>query len=375
MQAAGELNPPETPRLRLRPLTEDDLPQLCRTLQDPVAMTAYEHAFSDAEAREWLARQLARYRRYGYGLWAVCAKETNVFVGQCGVTWQEAEEGRQVLEVGYLFERAHWHKGYAAEAARACRDWAFRQLEAPEVYSIIRDTNLPSQRVAVRNGMQPAGQIVKHYYGVEMPHVLYRITRAQWLRLQSEAPELLDVYDAQHRPTGKTVVRGAQLAPGGRFLGVSVTVMDREGRVLLTRRAPEKQPFPNTWETTGGAALAGETSAGAVSRELCEETGLAAFPREFVLLDVETRPQSFMDHYLLRRQVDVRALTFQPGETCAARMVPLEQALALAQGELLDGFPMAAPVARRLQAMAPRLRALAREKETAVHQSVPLTRL
>ena len=361
MQAAGGLTPPETPRLRLRPLTPDDAPQLCRTLQDPVAMTAYEHAFSGAEVREWLERQQARYRQYGFGLWAVCAKETGAFVGQCGVTWQDAGDRRQVLEVGYLFERVHWHRGYAAEAARACRDWAFRQLDAPEVYSIIRDTNLASRRVAMRNGMRPVGQLVKHYYGVDMPHLLYCITRAQWLRLQGAAPELWDVYDAQRRPLGKTVVRGAQLAAGERSLGVSATVLDRQGQVLLTRRAPEKHPYPNTWEITGGAVLAGESGAEAVSRELCEETGLAAFPQEFTLLDVETRPQSFMEHYLLRREVDVSALTLQPGETCAARMVPLETALAMAAGELLDGFPLAAPVARCLRDLAPRLRQLARE--------------
>lgn len=356
MQAAGGVIPPETPRLRLRLLTQEDLPRLCRTLQDPAAMTAYEHAFSDAEVREWLARQLARYRQHGFGLWAVCAKETGAFVGQCGVTWQEAGAGRQVLEVGYLFERVHWHKGYAAEAARACRDWAFRQLDAPEVYSIIRDNNLASQRVAMRNGMRPAGQLVKHYYGVDMPHILYRIDRTQWLRLQGKAPELWDVYDARHRPLGKTIVRGGRLAPGERSLGVSVTVLDRRGRVLLTRRAPDKFPFPDTWETTGGAALTGETSAEAASRELCEETGLAAFPQEFTLMDVETRPQSFMDQYLLRREVEVSALTLQPGETCAARMVPLETALAMAAGERLEGFPMAPPVARRFLALKEQLR-------------------
>ena len=57
----------ETQRLRLRPLTDDDLPALCAILQDPVAMRAYEHAFSDEEAREWLARQQRRRARDGLG--------------------------------------------------------------------------------------------------------------------------------------------------------------------------------------------------------------------------------------------------------------------------------------------------------------------
>ena len=61
----------ETPRLCLREMTWDDYPALCRMLKDPDVMYAYEHAFSDEEARAWMEKQLARYREYGFGLWAV----------------------------------------------------------------------------------------------------------------------------------------------------------------------------------------------------------------------------------------------------------------------------------------------------------------
>ena len=58
-------------------------------------------------------------------------------------------KGGEVLEVGYLFERRHWHQGYATEAAKACKQYAFDVLQADEVCSIIRDTNIPSQQVAL----------------------------------------------------------------------------------------------------------------------------------------------------------------------------------------------------------------------------------
>ena len=61
----------ETDRLLLRELTPDDLPALRRLLQDDQAMVAYEGAFSDAEVQDWLDRQLARYQRWRFGLWAV----------------------------------------------------------------------------------------------------------------------------------------------------------------------------------------------------------------------------------------------------------------------------------------------------------------
>ena len=169
----------ETERLYLRALCQDDLRALCAILQDPEVMYAYEHAFSDQEAQAWLDNQLRRYRRDGFGLWAVICKETGELIGQCGLTWQDWN-GRQVLEVGYLFRRTAWGQGYAIEAARACRDYAFEALGASEVFSIIRDSNLPSRRVAERNGMAAVGRQVKHYYGMDMPHLVYRIGREEW---------------------------------------------------------------------------------------------------------------------------------------------------------------------------------------------------
>ena len=62
---------------------------------------------------------------------------------------------------------------YAAEAAIACKKYAFNALGLPAVYSIIRENNLPSRRVAEKNGMRIVGKLVKHYYGMEMPHFVY----------------------------------------------------------------------------------------------------------------------------------------------------------------------------------------------------------
>ena len=168
----------ETERLRLRELTAEDRPALCAILQDAEVMYAYAHAFSDREVDDWLQNQLDRYRRDGFGLWAVVRKSDGAVIGQCGLTWQQWGE-RRVLEVGYLFRRAAWHQGYAAEAARACRDYAFSVLGAAEVFSIIRDNNRSSRRVAERSGMAVRGGLVKHYYGLEMPHVVYSVRREE----------------------------------------------------------------------------------------------------------------------------------------------------------------------------------------------------
>ena len=159
----------ETERLLLREINADDFGALCRIMQDEKTMYAYEGAFGEQEVRDWLDRQLSRYREFGFGLWAVVLKETGEMIGQCGLTIQPWKN-EKVLEIGYLFQRKFWHNGYATEAAIACKKYAFEVLKAGEVCSIIRNTNLPSQRVAERNGMTKTDEWTKHYRGVDMPH-------------------------------------------------------------------------------------------------------------------------------------------------------------------------------------------------------------
>lgn len=162
----------ETDRLYLREMNQDDFLSLCRILQDDEIMYAYEGAFSDAEVQEWLDRQISRYQKWNFGLWAVILKETDEMIGQCGLTMQPWKD-EEVLEIGYLFERLYWHKGYATEAAKACKKYAFEILNADEVCSIIRNTNNASQQVAIRNGMIVKDSWTKHYRGVDMPHYRY----------------------------------------------------------------------------------------------------------------------------------------------------------------------------------------------------------
>lgn len=163
----------ETERLQLREMDLSDMRALSRMLCDDRVMYAYEGAFDERQVAAWMQKQLRRYEESGFGLWAVVGKEIREVIGQCGITMQEYGE-RTVPEIGYLFAYEHWHRGYATEAAAACREYGFRALRFDVLYSIIRDTNLPSQRVALRCGMLPVDTIVKHYRGVDMPHIVFR---------------------------------------------------------------------------------------------------------------------------------------------------------------------------------------------------------
>ena len=165
-----------TDRLFLREMEQSDFSALSLILQDKDVMTAYEKTFSDEEVQAWLDKQLERYRKDGFGLWAVILKETGEMIGQCGLTLQEYN-GAEVLEIGYLFQKAYWHHGYATEAAGACRDYAFKVLGASEVYSLIKETNTASRKVAERNGMTVSGTFSKkyRYYEDERHHLAYSV--------------------------------------------------------------------------------------------------------------------------------------------------------------------------------------------------------
>ena len=168
----------ETKRLLLRELEPEDRKDLAEILQDPQVMHAYEHEFTDDDVQAWLDRQQERYRRDGFGLWAVVRRDTGEMVGQAGLTLQPYQDS-QVLEVGYLLKRRHWHQGYAAKAAEGCKRYAFEKLGQRAVYSVIKADNAASIRVAERIGMEKADEFITQYFNGDMLHFLYRVERAE----------------------------------------------------------------------------------------------------------------------------------------------------------------------------------------------------
>lgn len=129
--------------------------------------------------------------------------------------------------------------------------------------------------------------------------------------------ELNDIYDADRRLTGRYHTRGTPWGQGEYGLVVCVWVSDGKGKLLLTRRAPEKC-FAGTWENSGGAAQAGETSRQAIARELFEETGIRAAEEEFECLCTDRDAHCFYDFYYLQRWIPLEQIVLQPGETDGA---------------------------------------------------------
>ena len=164
----------ETERLYLREMNQSDFEDLAEILQNPRVMYAYEHDFSDNDVQEWLDRQITRYKKYGFGLWAVILKSTDEMIGQAGLTMQPYKD-TEVLEIGYLLKEIFWHHGYASEAANGCKKYAFEQLNRDKVYSIIKSDNYASMKVTKSMGMKKEDEFVTQYYNGDMLHFLYSI--------------------------------------------------------------------------------------------------------------------------------------------------------------------------------------------------------
>lgn len=167
----------ESTRLRFRRLRADDFALVAPILQDEETMYAWGHAFTYEEVVDWIADMLRRYREDGCGYFAGLDRETGELVALAGPLVEHLDESETAIGLGYIVRRSHWGQGYGTECARAAIDFAFDKLNTPRVLALIRPDNLPSLHTAAACGMQPVGQMVKHYQGKDLPHVICALER------------------------------------------------------------------------------------------------------------------------------------------------------------------------------------------------------
>ena len=137
--------------------------------------------------------------------------------------------------------------------------------------------------------------------------------------------ELVDLYDENRLPLGKTAERSAPKGPGELRLVVHVCIFDRRGRLLIQQRARSKFIFPNLWDVSvGGGVDAGETSRRGAEREVREELGVSldlSGLRPSVTVNFDG---GFDDFYILTKDLSLEGLTLQEEEVQAVRCDALE---------------------------------------------------
>jgi RimJ/RimL family protein N-acetyltransferase len=177
----GTFGPIETSRLRLRRYVESEADLVHRLMGDPRVMRYYPSVYDLEHSRNVLARILESYQNPGYSLLAV-ERRPDEFLGQIGLLHWDDVDAREDVEVAYMLLPNYWGMGYAAEAAQACRDWAFVNLRPDRVVSFIAVENRPSIAVAERNGMRRLKRLDSNRFG--KPIYVYGISAKQWSLLR-----------------------------------------------------------------------------------------------------------------------------------------------------------------------------------------------
>ena len=213
----------QTKRLLLREMDPGDLDALLRVLGDVENMRFYPCAFDAARVRDWIMRNRRRYREDGFGLWALCLRDSGEVIGDCGLTLQNIG-GQTLPEIGYHVRRDLQRRGYAREAVAAVRDWAFEHTDFPALYAACMHANTPSIRTAEAVGMRFDREFPDRVNGVT--HVS-SIRREDWRPPKQGAEAMFDLSGYLDR-----LIAGCRAAFGERLLyvGLQGSYMREEAR-------------------------------------------------------------------------------------------------------------------------------------------------
>lgn len=161
----------ETNRLLLRELTPDDAANFYNLNLNPnVIKYTGNSAFKNIEeAREFL-KNYQDYAQNGYGRRAVIKKDTNKFIGWCGLKFREI--GNET-DIGFRFFEEEWNKGYATESAIACINYGFEKLNLKRIVGRAMKENTGSIKVHEKIGLKYEQNV--DFEGKEA--VIYKIER------------------------------------------------------------------------------------------------------------------------------------------------------------------------------------------------------
>lgn len=166
----------ETPRLKVRALSMQDLPALTAILSDPAVMEySIRGVCDEAATRQFIQWCEACYASSGIGPWALEDRATGELVGFCGIN-PEQVDGQEEISLGYRLAQRYWGKGLAAEAASAVLQYAFCDKGCESLVAIIEPAHGASIRVAEKAGF---AQYTLHSFH-DRPVRLYRLGRLAW---------------------------------------------------------------------------------------------------------------------------------------------------------------------------------------------------
>lgn len=178
-------------RVRLRWVEEADVPALLEIFGDAEVMRYWSHGpfTSMDDARDYLRKIrecFAKRELFQWGIELIDSAEGGdggeggQIIGTCTLAHLDAEHRR--AELGFALAKAHWGKGYMAEALPALVRFAFEELDLHRLTADADPRNHASIRVLSRLGFRPEGILREHYllHGEKQDAVLFGMLRSEW---------------------------------------------------------------------------------------------------------------------------------------------------------------------------------------------------
>jgi RimJ/RimL family protein N-acetyltransferase len=166
-----------TERLVLRPFREEDLDAYTAVMTTPEVRRSLHLAegYSRSDAWYGMAGWRGQWELRGTGQWALEERSTGELVGRAGLHHPERDDWPGI-EVGWVLHPSRWGRGYATEAGRRSIAYAFDELGAERVFSVILPENEPSAAVARRLGFRLVEERVLASFP-QAPHGIWRLDR------------------------------------------------------------------------------------------------------------------------------------------------------------------------------------------------------
>jgi ribosomal-protein-alanine N-acetyltransferase len=167
----------KTERLILRSFREEDVDWMAQLFANPNFMRFSLGVFTERKQTVAFIEKVMGWDRAGIpSQFAVVLRGEQTVIGYCGFFYHP-EHGIEDIEIGYRLNPAYWNRGLITEAGRAVRDHAFCDWNLSRVISLIHPENVPSRRVAEKNGLKIEKEITFRGF----PTLVYAMTREEWL--------------------------------------------------------------------------------------------------------------------------------------------------------------------------------------------------
>lgn len=155
----------ETTRLILRHKVEEDIPHMVKMFNTD-EVRQYLGGYPPRDKHSML--KMVRHRKETE--WAVTLRDTGEYIGECLIP---KIVDNYLGEIGYLFLKEYWGKGYAQEAVTAIINYCFDTIMLSRLYATIDNKNERSRVFVEKLGFKFVALLPETDFGGRVADVAY----------------------------------------------------------------------------------------------------------------------------------------------------------------------------------------------------------